>query len=154
MGESLGHDALQERGGEGARDSAEDLYGEVMHLTMPAGHKVLSRLQQARKPDHEQNYDQAMLGVAQANAPPIRAKARARSRSADALVTGRSVMGQGVKTATATNSSHAIQRKTTDMVGRIADLGARCSCAILSRPVVLYRTVLRRNCPIWTRMGQ
>ena len=55
MGESLGHGSLQECGGEGAYDSAEDLYGEVMHLTMPARHKVLGRLQQTRKPDHEQN---------------------------------------------------------------------------------------------------
>src|SRR4051812_5650853 len=30
--------------GEGAHNSAEDLYGEVVHLTMPARHKVLGRL--------------------------------------------------------------------------------------------------------------
>ena len=35
-------------------------------------------------------------------------------------------------TATAPDSSHAIQRKTTDMVDRIADLNKRCSCAIRS----------------------
>jgi hypothetical protein len=41
-------------------------------------------------------------------------------------------MEQRVTTATAPDSSHAIQRKTTDMVDRIADLNKRCSCAIRS----------------------
>src|SRR3954453_18004324 len=45
-----------------------------MQLTMPAWHKVLGRLQQTRKPDHEPNDNQAMLGVAQAKCAPIRAK--------------------------------------------------------------------------------
>src|SRR4051812_49661593 len=43
---------------------------------MPARHKVLGRLQQTRKPDHEQNDSQAMLGVAQAKCAPDQSESK------------------------------------------------------------------------------